>query len=63
MRQAHKPLHLIQLNLSLLNAPKATVSEDKQQELATALVELLLCAVQETKEENNGGESELKAHS
>jgi hypothetical protein len=41
-----KPLNS-QLNLLLVDAPKAVVPDDKQIELALALVELLIGAAQE----------------
>jgi hypothetical protein len=63
MRKEGKPLNLVQLNLPLLNAPKAVVSDDKQRELAVALVELLISAAQEgEKRENNGGADEPETH-
>lgn len=54
---------LAQLHLPLLTASKAAMSDDKQRELAAALVELLISATQESQETNtNGGNDELEAH-
>ena len=57
-----KPLNS-QLNLLLVDAPKTVVSDNKQKELALALVELLISAAQES---NlllaNGGEDEFEAY-
>lgn len=53
-----------QMNLSLLSMPAATVSNDKQRELAQALMELLISALRENvHQENNGGEDESETHS
>jgi hypothetical protein len=63
MRKEAKPLNLVQLNLPLLNAPKTTASDDKQRELAVALVELLISAAQEgERRENNGDADEPETH-
>jgi hypothetical protein len=54
---------LAQLHLPLLTASKAAMSDDKQRELAAALVELLISATQESQEtKTNGGNDELEAH-
>jgi hypothetical protein len=54
-----KPLNS-QLNLLLVDAPKAVVPDDKQKELALALVELLIGAAQESdRPQAKGGEDEL----
>lgn len=61
MNRPAKPLHS-QLNLLLVNAPKAIVADDKQRELALALVELLISAAQESDLQlPNGGGDELEA--
>lgn len=53
-----------QMNLSLLSMPAATVPNDKQRELAQALMELLISALRENAhQENNGGEDESETHS
>lgn len=53
-----------QMNLSLLSMPAATVPNDKQRELAQALMELLISALRENvHQENNGGEDESETHS
>jgi hypothetical protein len=55
------PLHS-QLNLLLVNRSKAVVPDDQQQELALALVELLIGAAQESEQQlPNGGEDEREA--
>jgi hypothetical protein len=55
-----KPLNP-QLNLLLIDAPKVIVPEDKQEELAHALVELLICAAQEVDLQlASGGDDELE---
>lgn len=61
MNQPAKPLNL-QLNLSLVDATRMAVPDDKQRELALALVELLIGAAQESQSLlANGGGDELKA--
>jgi hypothetical protein len=61
MNQPAKPLNL-QLNLSLVDATRMAVPDDKQRELALALVELLIGAAQESQSLlTNGGGDELKA--
>ena len=62
MKRSHKPLDL-QMNLSLLGIPATTVPDDRRRELAQALMELLISAVREDVEQNNGGEDESQAHS
>ncbi len=62
MKRSHKPLDL-QMNLSLLGTPATTVPDDRRRELAQALMELLISAVREDVEQNNGGEDESEAHS
>jgi hypothetical protein len=54
-----------QMNLSLLSMPAATVPNDKQRELAQALMELLISALRENvaQQESNGGEDESETHS
>jgi hypothetical protein len=56
-----KPLNS-QLNLLLINAPKAVLPDDKQRQLALALVELLISAAQKSDQQpTSGGEDELEA--
>jgi hypothetical protein len=56
-----KPLNS-QLNLLFANTPKAVVPDDKQKELALALVELLIGAAQESNPQLAlGGGNELEA--
>ena len=63
MKRPGNPIMLAQLHLPLLTASKAAMSDDKQRELATALVELLISATQESQEtKTNGGNDELEAH-
>jgi hypothetical protein len=63
MKRPEKPIQLAQLHLPLLTASKAEISDDKQRELAVALVELLISAAQENEEaKTNGGGDELEAH-
>ena len=62
MKRSHKPLDL-QMNLSLLGIPATTVPDNRRRELAQALMELLISAVREDVEQNNGGEDESQAHS
>jgi hypothetical protein len=63
MKRSEKPSKLAQLHLPLLNASKAAISDDKQRELARALVELLISAAQENEEaKTNGGGDEPEAH-
>jgi hypothetical protein len=54
-----------QMNLALLSMPAATVPNDKQRELAQALMELLISALHENvaHQEKNGGEDESETHS
>ena len=52
-----------QLNLLLVDTPKAVIPEAKQQELALALVELLIGAAQASKPQlEDGGGDELQAN-
>jgi len=63
MKRSEKPIKLAQLHLPFLNASKAAISDDKQRELALALVELLISAAQENEEaKTNGGGDEPEAH-
>lgn len=63
MKRSKKPIKLAQLHLPLLTASKAAISDDKQRELALALVELLINAAQENDEvKTNGGGDEPEAH-
>ena len=64
MKRPDKPLDR-QMNLSLLSMPATTVPNDKQRELAQALMELLISALRENiaHQENNGGEDESETHS
>jgi hypothetical protein len=63
MKRSEKPIKLAQLRLPLLTASKAAISDDKQRELALALVELLISAAQENEEaKTNGGGDEPEAH-
>jgi hypothetical protein len=52
------------MNLSLLNAPATILSDKKQQELTTALIDLLIKAyMQENAQpESEGGSLEFEAH-
>jgi hypothetical protein len=57
MKRSAKPLYP-QMNLPLLNLP-AAASPDEQNELTTALMELLISAAKEENEQpGNGGEDE-----
>ena len=61
MTRHAKPLNS-QLNLLLVDAPKTVVSDDKQKELALALVELLISAAQQSSPQlANGGRDEFEA--
>jgi hypothetical protein len=62
MRRSEKPINLTQLRLPILTASKAAISDEKQKELAVALVELLISAAQECGSERkaSGGEDELE---
>lgn len=63
MKRPDKPIQLVQLHLPLLTASKAAISDDKQRELAVALVELLISAAQENEEaQTNGGGDELETN-
>jgi hypothetical protein len=62
MKRSHKPLDL-QMNLSLLGIPATTVPDDRRRELAQALMELLISALREGVEQQNGGGDESEAHS
>lgn len=60
MTRNAKPLNS-QMNLLLVDSLKTVVPEGKQRELAQALVELLIGAVQESSPESaNGGGDELE---
>jgi hypothetical protein len=56
-----KPLDL-QLNLQLVDAPKAVIPGSKQRELSLALVELLVGAAQASNRQEEGGGDELEAN-
>ena len=59
MKRPDKPLDR-QMNLSLLSMPATTVPNDKQRELAQALMELLISALRENCLASTGnGESVL----
>lgn len=61
MNRPAKPLNS-QLNLLLVNTPKAAIPDDKERELALALMELLINAVQKSDRQlANGGEDEREA--
>jgi hypothetical protein len=62
MRRSEKPVKLAQLHLPILIASKAAVTDEKQKELAVALVELLISAAQEGDDQRktSGGENELE---
>ena len=63
MKRSEKPIKLAQLHLPLRNVSKAAIPDDKQRELALALVELLISAAQENEEaKTNGGDDEPEAH-
>jgi hypothetical protein len=63
MKRPEKPIKLAQLHLPILTASKAAISDDKQRELAVALVELLISAAQECEDaKTNGGGDEPEAH-
>ena len=62
MKRSDKPLDL-QMNLSLLGIPATTVPDDRRRELAQALMELLISALREGVEQQNGGGDESEAHS
>jgi hypothetical protein len=62
MKAPAKPIQVAQLHLPLLTASKVAISDDKQRELAVALVELLLNAAQENGEAKvEGGCDESEA--
>lgn len=62
LRQPEKPLHL-QMNLSLHDMPATAIPSDKQRELASALMELLISATRETAEHpDEGGNDEPETH-
>ena len=56
----------LQMNLGLLHPPAAIVPDGKQEELAQALMELLINAAQKNvehaKAESRGGSSESETH-
>jgi hypothetical protein len=54
MKASAKPIKMAQLHLPLLSAPKVAISDDKERELAVALVELLINAAQENSEADGG---------
>ena len=62
MKRSEKPINLAQLHLPILTASKAAVTDEKQKELAVALVELLISAAQEGDDQRktSGGENELE---
>jgi hypothetical protein len=62
MRRSEKPINLAQMHLPILTASKAAVTDEKQKELAVALVELLISAAQAGDDERrtSGGENELE---
>jgi hypothetical protein len=63
VKRPKKSIQLVQLHLPLLTASKADIADDKQKELAAALIELLVSATQESqKTAINGGSDELEAH-
>ena len=63
MKRPKKSIELVQLQLPLLTASKAEIADDKQRELAAALIELLVSATQERQEPaTKGGSDELEAH-
>ena len=61
MTRHAKPLDL-QLNLQLVDAPKAVIPGSKQRELSLALVELLVGAAQASNRQEEGGGDELEAN-
>jgi len=61
MKVPEKPIKVAQLHLPLLAASKASISDEKQRELAVALIELLISATQENDDTENGGADELEA--
>ena len=63
MKRPKKSIQLGQLHLPLLTASKVDIADDKQRELAAALIELLVSATQERQEPaTKGGSDELEAH-
>jgi hypothetical protein len=63
MKQPAKPLNP-QISLPLLKAPATAVSDDKQEELALTLMELLINAAREhvVPRANGGGDERPEAH-
>ena len=61
MTRHAKPLDL-QLNLQLVDAPKAVIPGSKQRELSLALVELLVGAAQASNRQEEGGGDELEGN-
>jgi hypothetical protein len=61
MKRSEKPINP-QLYLPILTVSKAAIPDEKQKELAVALVELLISAAQEGDDERraSGGEDELE---
>jgi len=55
MKRSEKPINLTQLHLPILTASKAAITDEKQKELAVALVELLISAAQEKDDERTMG--------
>ncbi len=62
MKRSAKSLYP-QMNLPLLNVPATVTSDEQQNELTIALMELLISAAKEENERaGNGGEHESKTH-
>ena len=52
-----------QMNLPLCNMPATGIPDDQQEDLALALMELLISAAEERNEQpGNGGEDESETH-
>jgi hypothetical protein len=62
MKRSAKPLYP-QMNLPLFNAPATATSDGRQNELTSALMELLISAAEARSEQpGNGGENESETH-
>jgi hypothetical protein len=62
MKRTTKPLHP-QMNLPLFNVPATTIPDGQQDELTSALMELLIRAAEAKSEQpGNGGEDESQTH-
>jgi hypothetical protein len=62
MKRSAKPLYP-QMNLPLFNVPATATPDEQQNELAIALMELLISAAEAKDEQSeNGGEDESQTH-